>query len=365
MGFRDLFPFKGQPPDETGELEIAPTSTVTKRAPLRADAPGQEFEGRRALLRLAFKAMPVPGFPAEVAIGAAAVSQTQGPLWTQRTHVLQRPGWRPVFLKQMEQGVLEVGEGYTLTVCQLEVTVPRDLARALNVWRDEALGAVSVLIALLDERVAQELLAEDLILYDQAGVEAVAVVDQVTHMRKFPATTRIVQAHEEALAKLAALDLGADDSRLAAGRWYLRAAQGGPTPDAVAFLWIALEALSRPRYGTRLTNEEKRRTDVRWVEMALQEAGLDPSTIEPDVGRLAGLRAAVVHGGVEEPPLLHQGFRVLEQLTRLLLRHRLGTGPYGWPISPDENNLRFPLRQLATIAHRFDKTEWNPTTRRG
>lgn len=243
MGFRDLFPFKSQAPDETGELEIAPTAVVARRAPLRPDAAGQEFEGRRAFFRLAFKAMPVPGFPEEVAIGTATVSQTEGPLWTQRTHVLQRPGWRPVFLKQMEQGVLEVGEGYTLTVCQLEVTVPYDLARALNVWRDEALGAVSVLVALLDERVAQELLVEDLILYDQAGVEAVAVVDQVTRVRKFPATTTIVQEHEEAIATLADLNLGADDPRLAAGRWYLRAAQGGPTPDAVAFLWITRGAL--------------------------------------------------------------------------------------------------------------------------
>ncbi len=358
MAFKDLFPFKTQPPDETGEFEVAPTSSVSKRAPLRPGAGPNEFEGRRAYFRLAFKAMPVPGFPDEIRVGAATVAQTPGPIWTQRTHVLQRPGWRPVYLKDVEQGLLEVGEGYHLTVCQLEVTVPRDLSQALSVWRDEALGATSVVVALLDERVAQEELAEDLILLDEASVEAVAVVDQATKLRKFPATTKVMQAHESALATLVDVDTAADDPRLAAGRWYLRAAQAGPTPDSIVFLWIALEALARPCYGYKLTKEEKRRTDVAWVEIALREAGLDPADIEPGVGRLAGLRAAVVHGGIENPPLLHEGFRTLEQLARLLLRHRLGTGPYGWPLSPDENNMRSPLRELIAIAHNFDKTEW-------
>ena len=181
MGFRDLFPFKTEPPDAKREHEIAETSVVARHAPLRSGAKPHPFEGRRAYFRLAFKAMPVPGFPDEVA-------------------------------------------------------------------------------------------------------------------------------------------------------------------------WV--------RYGDKRTKEEKRRTDVAWVELALREAGLDPDNVQPDVGRLAGLRAAVVHGGVEEPPLMHEGFRVLEQLARLLLRHRLGTGPYGWPLSPDDNNLRSPIRELVTIAHRFPRTEW-------
>lgn len=233
-----------------------------------------------------------------------------------------------------------------------------DLAQALNIWRDEALGAVSVVVSLLDERVAQEELAEDLLVLDESGLEAVAVVDQVTKLRKFPATTKVMHAHENALARVADLDLSADDPRLAAGRWYLRAAQAGPTADSIVFLWIALEALAKPRYGAKLTKEEKRCTDVAWVELALREAGLDAATITPDLGRLAGLRAAVVHGGIEEPPLMHEGFRALEQLARLLLRHRFETGPYGWPLSPDENNLRPPLRQLMTVAHSLGTTEW-------
>lgn len=354
MGFKDLFPFKYRPPDKRREHEIAETSVVATREPLRPGAKRHAFEGRRGYFRLAFKAMAVPGFPDEVRVGAASISQTPGPIWTQRTHVLQRPGWRPVYVKDMDQGLLEVGEGYHLTVCQLDVTIPRDLAQALNVWRDEALGAVSVVVSLLDERVAQEELAEDLLVFDEAGLEAVAVVDQVTKLRKFPATTKVMRAHENAIATLADLDLSADDPRLAAGRWYLRAAQAGPTADSIVFLWITLEALGKPRDA----KEAKSRTDVEWIKMAVRQAGLDPATVQPDIGRLAGLRADVVHRGIEEPPLMHEGFRALEQLARLLLRHRLGTGPCGWPLSPDENNLRSPLRQLMTVAHSFDKTEW-------
>ena len=358
MAFRDRFPFKTRSPDERRQHEIAETSVVAKSAPLRSGVKSHAFEDRRGHFRLAFKAMPVPGFPAEVRVGTASITQTPGPIWTQRTHVLQRPGWRPVYVKSMDQGMLEVGDGYHLTVCQLEVTIPRDLTHALNVWRDEALGAVSVVVSLLDERVAQEELAEDLLVFDEGGVEAVAVVDQVTKLRKFPSTTKVIRAHQSALRTLADLDLSADDPRLAAGRWYLRAAQAGPTADAIVFLWIALEALAKPRYGDKLTKEEKRRTDVAWVELAIRGAGLDPDEVQPDIGRLAGLRAAVVHGGVEEPPLMHEGFRMLEQLARLLLRHRLETGRYGWPLSPDANNLRSPLREIATVAHHFPKTEW-------
>jgi hypothetical protein len=108
-------------------------------------------------------------------------------------------------------------------------------------------------------------------------------------------------------------------------------AQAGPTPDSIVFLWIALEALSKPPYGTK---EAKQKNDVAWVKMALRKAGLNPANVEPSVGRLAELRAAVVHGGVEEPPLLHEGFRALEQLARLLLRHALEPAPTAGPSPP-------------------------------
>jgi len=132
----------------------------------------------------------------------------------------------------------------------------------------------------------------------------------------------------------------------------------GPVADAVVFLWIALEALAKPPYGTKLNKKEKKRTDVGWVEMAVSGAGLNPDRVSPTIGRLAGLRAEVVHGGVEHPELLHEGYYALEQLVRLLIRHRLGISPLGWPLSPDHSNLRPPLRKIAELLHQRAETKW-------
>jgi hypothetical protein len=160
------------------------------------------------------------------------------------------------------------------------------------------------------------------------------------------------------LEDFARLDTQTEGPLLAAGRWYLRAAQLGPTADAIVFLWIALEALSKPAWGTKLSKPDKRRTDVEWVEEAVRATGVDTSALEPDIGRLAGLRAEIVHGGVEAPALLRPGYYTLEAIVRLLLRARLGTGPAGWALQPGIPNLRSPLRQLALIGHRFRKIAW-------
>jgi hypothetical protein len=137
-----------------------------------------------------------------------------------------------------------------------------------------------------------------------------------------------------------------------------RAAQSGVTPDAIVFLWIALEAISKPRFGTKTAKSQKKLSDVEWVESALQSAGIDPTKISPSVGRLAGLRAEIVHGGVETPALLGDGYYVLEALTRLLIRERLATGPMTWPAFPGASNLISPLKETADLLRRFPHTTW-------
>lgn len=86
---------------------------------------------------------------------------------------------------------------------------------------------------------------------------------------------------------------------------------------------------------------------------------MDTGEFSVSVGRLAGLRAEVVHGGLESPELLRDGYYELEVMARLLLRHRLRLGPGGWPLNPSAPNLKAPLRQLAVAAqHLFRKTDW-------
>jgi hypothetical protein len=69
--------------------------------------------------------MEVFGMPDQFHVGTARISHTTGPIRTQRTQIVQRPGWRPLFEKSMEHVL--VGDGLPLTVCELEVTVELDL----------------------------------------------------------------------------------------------------------------------------------------------------------------------------------------------------------------------------------------------
>ena len=356
MAFKDLYPFKGPRGQRHRNYAIVPSpgsSGPTVRGPGRRDAK----RGSKAQYRLALTSMRVPGLPAAIRVGRVVLESANGPVWTQRTHVLQKPGWRPTYVKHMDQDVVAVAAGYQLTVCTMAVIVPDDLLTAMREWRDEALAAVGFVVAILDERIAQEVLAEDLLLFDEAGTPTGAA-DHVQHVRAFPPAQRVLEEHRTVLAGLAASNPSADDPLVAAARWYLRAAQSGVTPDAVVFLWIALEALSKPRFGTKLSKAQKKLSDVEWVESEVRNAGIDPGQITPSVGRLAGLRAEIVHGGVETPELLGEGYYVLEALTRLLIRAHLGTGPMGWPAFPGEPNLVSPLREVSLLLRRFPRTTW-------
>jgi len=360
VGFRDLYPFKRDLAQRRGNYAIAPSTAgspgATFSGPMRAEA----ALGEQAQYRLVLAGMQVNGLPETVRVGRVLIEWAHGPVWTQKTHVRQKPGWRVTYIKHMDQDLVEVAAGYDLTVCTMDVDVPQDLVSAMREWRDEALAAIGFLVAILDERVAQEVVAEDLILFDAAG-GARGAADQVQQVRAFPPSQRVLQEHREVLEVLARRDAAASDPLTAAARWYLRAAQSGVTPDAVVFLWIALEALAKPPYGTKLTGDQKRLSDVDWIERALASAGVVPGDVHPTVGRLAGLRAEIVHGGVESPALLRDGYYVLEALTRVLIRHRLGTGPNAWPAFPDEPNLAEPLRTVSLLLRRFPRTVWRPS----
>jgi hypothetical protein len=328
------------------------TPTATGEGEAVAQETHEKIEGRAAEYRVIFRAMRLPGLPADIVIGRVRVNQTVGPVWTQQTEIRQNPGWTPVYDKTMRR--VPVGDGADLTACVVPVTLPEgDLSRPMEAWQREVLAAAAILVSIFDERIAQEILAEDVVVFDESG-EAVGGIDQATSVREFEPTNRVLQSHREVLSELADLDLSHPDPAFAAARWYLRAAQAGPTPDAIVFLWVALEALSAPANR----RERRKRTDVQWVESAVREAGLDPDKLDPSVGRLANLRADVVHRGIEQPDLLREGYYRLEILARLLIRHRLGVRA-GWPLNPNASSLRPPFRQLAERTRRLRKTRWS------
>ena len=115
--------------------------------------------------------------------------------------------------------------------------------------------------SVLDERIGQEMLAENLLIFD--GDKPVGVVDLRELVRHFlPYEVR--ETELEALAALGDVDLPRHSQT--AARWCLRGVQAGPSVDGVIFLWFAVEAL---------TGTSKKKP----IEDALQAAGRDPAEV--------------------------------------------------------------------------------------
>ncbi len=189
----------------------------------------ESSDGSSAVFRMAFAAMSVPGLPDRFSSGRVVITQTPGPIRTQTTHIVQRPGWVPQFDKTTHKGPVIVGDGLVLTVCHLPVTIPtgKHMSPYFEMWRDEVLAAIAVVAVLLDERIAQEEVLEDLIVLDSAGLEAVAMVDMSTRVRHFAPTKRVASAQHLGLRKLADGPNDAQTPSHVAARCYLRATGAG------------------------------------------------------------------------------------------------------------------------------------------
>lgn len=335
-------PFGGRIPPDFGEYGRTP-SDATEATP--APSGWAALQGRRAWYRIAYSAMPVPGLPTEVLIGGAMIVQTPGPIHTQRTDILQRPGWRPHYDKTMHHGWLEVGQGLHLTVCAIEVTIPSShVAVPFDVWRNEARAAVGMLATFLDERIAQEELLEDLIVMSADGSIPEILLDRRRLVRDFPSKKAVLAAHRTELAKLVGTDLEAKDPRLTACRYYLQGAQAGPSVDGVISFVVAIEALVPGQF------------DPTKIASAIRDAGYDPDALDPSPRQLGRLRGYILHQGLEQHRLLFPGYYALAQIVRSLLRHRLNMGSNIWPLSPDDDNVIQPLQGIANWLRRRPKT---------
>lgn len=281
-----------------------------------------------ATYRLIYASSEVRGLPDVISVSGVNFSQTDQPITTQKTYIRQLPGWEHILEKSMHQGLVEVGAGLHLTVAEMSVGVDADhLTRDMDIWHARVQAAAGLLAAALDERVAYEELGEDVILRLDGRI--VAVIDREIRVRHFAPFMRANAADESVLQKIQSTAVD-DDPAHASLRWYLSAVQRGPTADAAVSLMIALESLapSPSKSGGRYA------FDPRVVEAKIEEAGGDVASVEPTVGRLLGLRADIVHKGLEDPPLLRDGYYVLEWIVRLLIRHRYGVPTHSWPVEP-------------------------------
>jgi hypothetical protein len=300
MAFVDLHPHESSQPDHRVDG-------------LTNEDGSHEIDG--AVYRAFFRAMPIAGLPAELRIGHVSIFQTAGPIRSQKTRVRQQPGLKLHFDKELTTAVL-VGEGEWLTVAQLEVDPTADPSTAFASWRATVTEAVGLLATMLDERVALELLSEDLIqLVDGQPVQS---ADIRTNVRSFLP----YEVRDSELEAIRALTMARNDlpnEVHAAARWYLKGAQAGPVADAIIYFWIALEALTPGETQS-----------IKSLETMLLEAGWDMQNTDPELGRMSGLRADIVHDAVEDPASIREGFYRLEAAVRALIRRRIGLFT-SWP----------------------------------
>jgi hypothetical protein len=144
----------------------------------------RDYVGRRCIYRLGFIAMEQPGMPESIQVGRVKLRFGHGPLTTQRTTVVQRPGDQLVFDKTLEPFVV-VGDGVPVTVLEIEETLPEDPQAAFDRWYAEAVGAAGVLSAVLDERLFQRPLLEDIVVFDAAGTSVDGAADARMRLRHY------------------------------------------------------------------------------------------------------------------------------------------------------------------------------------
>lgn len=173
-------------------------------------------QGNRALYRAVFRGMQVHGLPEELTIAGVTLRFHQGPVLVQQTDLSQRAGYPLVFDKSMNHGV-PVGEGHWLTLVEVEID---DYAGAsketISEARLHAESAVALVAAILDERIGQEMLAENLLIFD--GEAPIAVADLRELVRNYP-PFEARETERDALAALGVSGFRATSRRRRAGTY--------------------------------------------------------------------------------------------------------------------------------------------------
>jgi hypothetical protein len=315
-------PFAGRYPDTFGEYDQIPSTAEDVETPA-----GWDLENAAAEYRLVHSGTPVEDLP-RILVGRATVEQTDAGLWHQSVDVRQVPDtWPPEFTKLVHQEVAIPGPERHFTVSRTSFTLgAENLGYTIALQRLAAEAAVGFTAALFDERIAIDFIFEDVLVFDPGGSPIMAF-DVTSGVRDFTPLGALGEDEKKSLAALHRLSTQST-TEVAAARWYLRAAQRGPTAEGALLMCIALEGLASE------SKPGKPSFDVRQIEKALVDTGFDITSLDPSVGRLAGLRAHVVHHGIERPEQLGPGFYALERCVRHLLRHAVGAGQAGWTIDP-------------------------------
>lgn len=305
------------------------------------------YDGATAYLRVVLAGSPIPGWVEPLSVGEVLFVPCKGPVWVQRTHVT-RPEVAEVEYEKVHQRV-ETGHGRHLTIGLSRFTVDTtNMSQLMATSSRKVASAAGLLAALTDERFAVEVLAEN-VLVTRAN-EVLAVVDVTPAVRHY---VRDFSVKSKQLLADYGDKVSPDVERSA--RWYLKGVQEGPTPDGVVWLCTAIECLVDPPEGGG-----RKTFNRRAIEKAVRAAGDDPERFHPNLGRVAGLRSRVVHYGEEQPEKLSEGYYILEQVSRLLIRSRIDEAT-DWPCDVPEA----PSFDGAVVKRYLHGLEWVEPPSRG
>lgn len=305
-----------------------------------------EYEGRLAFFRLVLAGSHIPGWKRPLHVGKVTMIPWSGPVTVQSTYVMQvsdhpgesdKIGYETRYEKITHRRDVGRGRALTVVVRPFYANLER-LLSDMEILERESLAALGSVAAVFDERFALEELGENLVLMDSSEVVPERFVDVSWRVRSY----RPDVAFPEQPPELAPSAVSPPVNQ--AARWYLKGSREGPTADGVMWLCTAIESLVEPLPG------QSRRFNRKAIEAAIIGAQDDPHRFQPDIGRVAGLRASVVHEGMEDPELLHDGFYVLEEIARLLIRHRLSFDA-GWPLRPSDDEERSPVSRIKRLAN--------------
>lgn len=322
-------------------IDQGPSRSATRERSSIPDAL-RAYEGRPSFYRLVFAGSSVRGWVSPLRIHDVVLVPWEGPVSVQSTSVHVRPV-SPLSLEKIMHR-RDVGHGRPLVIGIRPFSMSlAEVSLNMERHRQEVLAAVGKVATILDERFATEELGENVVVLDKSGSGAERYVDASWRVRHYRPDLDFPEALHEAAASLARNPV-VDQ----AARWYFKGAREGPTADGIMWLCAAIESLADP-----LPNQSKRFNRAA-IERAISHAGDDPGRFSPSIGRIAGLRADVIHYGKEDPTLLREGFYVLEEVVRLILRHRLGSGQGAWPVRPEtESSEKLTARLRRRANHRW------------
>lgn len=276
---------------------------------------------------LIYQSSPVQAlFEGARSVGGCQVAQVVGPIKLQWTETSMLPGRTPRLAKRQLRR--EVGDGLCLTVVTLsvEVALGADLRILMDEWSQQCRAALAMTAALLDDRVCEKYLGENMRFESASGLSA--IVDYSRLVRSFDPAVESEFSVAEALDGLDNWEYHNSDALNRSLRWYLAAVELGPSSAGFVLLATACEALISPTKG------KNKSFNKQMIEAQLTSAGM--SFDSSQVAKVVRVRAAIVHDGFEEHVFLSESYYLLEEMTRSLLRAARGSGT-GWPVKVSSN----------------------------